>query len=145
MSAQTQAHDPAIRPASIPMTERASVVADRKVDSTLIVRSPIAGVITQRTAAPGLFVQPGIAPTLRWLALQTTGMQIGCSWCVDYGYYEGMHTGIDPAKVRALFGDIRRWRHGFAAWQLLFYALWHRRHILALPPAGDVFETLAAR
>jgi asparagine synthase (glutamine-hydrolysing) len=51
----------------------------------------------------------------------------------------------DPAKVEALFGNIRRWRHGFAAWQLLFYALWHRRHILALPPAGDVFETLAAR
>src|SRR5580698_9536456 len=50
----------------------------------------------------------------------------------------------DPAKVRALFGDIRRWRHGFAAWQLLFYALWHRRHILGLHPAGDVFETLAA-
>jgi len=49
----------------------------------------------------------------------------------------------DPAKVRALFSDIRRWRHGFAAWQLLFYALWHRRHILALPPAGDVFQTLA--
>ena len=29
-------------------------------------------------------------------------MQIGCSWCVDYGYYEGMHRGIDPAKVRAV-------------------------------------------
>jgi asparagine synthase (glutamine-hydrolysing) len=50
----------------------------------------------------------------------------------------------DPAKVRALFSNIRRWRHGFAAWQLLFYALWHRRHILGLPPCGDVFETLAA-
>jgi alkylhydroperoxidase family enzyme len=45
-------------------------------------------------------------PTLRWLALQTTGVQIGCSWCVDYGYYEGMHNGIDPAKVRA----VGRWR-----------------------------------
>ena len=41
-------------------------------------------------------------PTLRWLAVQATGMQIGCSWCVDYGYYEGMHDGIDPAKVRAV-------------------------------------------
>ena len=50
----------------------------------------------------------------------------------------------DPAKVRLLFANIRRWRHGFAAWKLLFYALWHRRHILALPPAGDVFQTLAA-
>jgi alkylhydroperoxidase family enzyme len=29
-------------------------------------------------------------------------MQIGCSWCVDDGYYEGMHRGIDPTKVRAV-------------------------------------------
>ena len=41
-------------------------------------------------------------PTLRWLALQATSMQIGCSWCVDYGYYEGMNEGIDAAKVRAV-------------------------------------------
>jgi alkylhydroperoxidase family enzyme len=41
-------------------------------------------------------------PTLRWLALQATSTRIGCSWCVDYGYYEGMNDGIDPAKVRAV-------------------------------------------
>jgi alkylhydroperoxidase family enzyme len=40
-------------------------------------------------------------PTLRWLAIQAASTPIGCSWCVDYGYYEGMHDGIDPAKVRA--------------------------------------------
>ncbi len=50
----------------------------------------------------------------------------------------------DPDKVRHLFGNIRRWRHGFACWKLLFYALWHRRHILGLRPVGDVFATLAA-
>jgi asparagine synthase (glutamine-hydrolysing) len=50
----------------------------------------------------------------------------------------------DPERVVALFRGIRRWRDGFAAWKLLFYALWHRRHILGLPPAGDVFETLSA-
>jgi len=38
------------------------LIAERRVDSTLVVRSPIAGVVTQRTAAPGLFVQPGNAP-----------------------------------------------------------------------------------
>jgi cobalt-zinc-cadmium efflux system membrane fusion protein len=38
------------------------IIADRKVDSTLIVHSPIGGIVTQRTAAPGLFVQPGNAP-----------------------------------------------------------------------------------
>ncbi len=40
-------------------------------------------------------------PTLRWLAIQAASSRIGCSWCIDYGYYEGMNEGIDPAKVRA--------------------------------------------
>jgi alkylhydroperoxidase family enzyme len=40
-------------------------------------------------------------PTLRWLAIEVAAARIGCSWCVDYGYYEGMNQGIDPAKVRA--------------------------------------------
>ena len=48
-----------------------------------------------------------------------------------------------PDRVEALFSDIRRWRHGFACWKLLFYALWHRRHILGLQPEGNVFETLS--
>jgi alkylhydroperoxidase family enzyme len=39
---------------------------------------------------------------LRWLAIQATSARIGCSWCIDYGYYEGMNDGIDPAKVRAV-------------------------------------------
>jgi len=40
-------------------------------------------------------------PTLRWLAIQAVSSKIGCSWCIDYGYFEGMNEGIDPAKVRA--------------------------------------------
>jgi asparagine synthase (glutamine-hydrolysing) len=51
----------------------------------------------------------------------------------------------DPERVEALFRGIRRWRDGFAAWKLLFYALWHRRHILGLPPMGDVFDTLGTQ
>ena len=43
---------------------------------------------------------------LRWLAIQAAGMAIGCSWCTDYGYYEGMQQGTDPAKVRA----VGQWR-----------------------------------
>jgi cobalt-zinc-cadmium efflux system membrane fusion protein len=38
------------------------VVRDRTADAVLVVRSPIAGTVTQRTAAPGLLVQPGNAP-----------------------------------------------------------------------------------
>lgn len=38
------------------------IIAQRQADSTLVVKSPIAGVITGRAAAPGLYVQPGVAP-----------------------------------------------------------------------------------
>lgn len=38
------------------------IVADRRADPTLVVPSPIDGRVTARTAAPGLFVQPGNAP-----------------------------------------------------------------------------------
>jgi len=38
------------------------IVTDRKADPTLVVPSPIDGRITARSAAPGLFVQPGSAP-----------------------------------------------------------------------------------
>ena len=53
----------------------------------------------------------------------------------------------DRAKVEKLFtslegGAIKR--NGQAAWILLFYALWHRRHIEGLVPEGDIFEVLSA-
>jgi len=38
------------------------MVADRKVDSSLVIPSPITGLITTRNAAPGLFVLPGTPP-----------------------------------------------------------------------------------
>ena len=38
------------------------VVADRKIDSTLVVPSPISGRIVARSAAPGFLTQPGNAP-----------------------------------------------------------------------------------
>ncbi len=46
-----------------------------------------------------------------------------------------------PGAVEALF-RVPGKRTGFAAWTLLFYALWHRRHILGKKPDGDVFATL---
>jgi cobalt-zinc-cadmium efflux system membrane fusion protein len=38
------------------------IVSERRVDSTLVVSSPISGRITARNAAPGLLVQPGNTP-----------------------------------------------------------------------------------
>jgi asparagine synthase (glutamine-hydrolysing) len=50
-----------------------------------------------------------------------------------------------PGTVARLFNHARERRLGFAAWTLLFYALWHRHHIRRRPPAGDVFAALADR
>jgi asparagine synthase (glutamine-hydrolysing) len=49
----------------------------------------------------------------------------------------------DPAKVISLFRNAGGRREGFAAWTLLFYALWHRAHIEARPTGADVFAYLA--
>ena len=40
--------------------------------------------------------------TLRWLAVMAVSQRIGCSWCVDFGWYEGVATGVEPAKIRAV-------------------------------------------
>jgi len=49
-----------------------------------------------------------------------------------------------PNTVEALFRDAHRRRAGFAAWTLLFYALWHLQHIERRPAGPDVFATLGA-
>jgi asparagine synthase (glutamine-hydrolysing) len=46
-----------------------------------------------------------------------------------------------PDQVEAVFRSNRR-RAGFAAWVLLFYALWHRQHIEGASGEGDVFDVL---
>jgi asparagine synthase (glutamine-hydrolysing) len=49
-----------------------------------------------------------------------------------------------PDAVEGLFREAAGRRTGFAAWTLLFYALWHRQHIERLPAGPDVFATLGA-
>jgi len=55
---------------------------------------------------------------------------------------EGVRELCRPDRVAALFTAGTN-RARFAAWALLYFALWHRRHMLGRPPAGDVFETLS--
>jgi alkylhydroperoxidase family enzyme len=47
---------------------------------------------------------------LALLAQQAAAGAIGCSWCTDYGYYESLQRGQDPAKVR----DVPLWRESTA-------------------------------
>jgi len=76
-------------------------------------------------------------PVGAWIAAQ--GARLGPLVAAQPGVAEI----ADPGRVAALFRAAGGRREGFAAWTLLFYALWHRTHILGQAPQGDVFETLA--
>ncbi|NEK86172.1 carboxymuconolactone decarboxylase family protein [Blastococcus saxobsidens] len=45
-------------------------------------------------------------PTLKSLAVMASAATIGCSWCLDFGYWESTERGIDPRKLR----EVPRWR-----------------------------------
>jgi asparagine synthase (glutamine-hydrolysing) len=55
----------------------------------------------------------------------------------------GIREICTPNVVEHLFTHAESKRAGFAAWTLLFYALWHRCHIERAKPQGDVFSTLS--
>ena len=78
-------------------------------------------------------------PTLRWLAIQAVSARIGCSWCIDFGYYEGMHGGVDAAKVRAAAD----WRHSELFDDRERTVLEYAEVATGCP--GEVSEELAAR
>ena len=41
-------------------------------------------------------------PTLKSLAVMASAATIGCSWCLDFGYWESTTRGIDAGKLRAV-------------------------------------------
>ena len=78
-------------------------------------------------------------PVADWIARQ--GARLGPLVANQPGIAEACR--VDA--VTALFQKPRGRRQGFAAWVLLFYALWHHRHVLGQAPEGDVFDVLSAR
>ena len=45
-------------------------------------------------------------PGLKSLAVMAAAVSIGCTWCVDFGYWEAQHGHMDPAKLH----DVPVWR-----------------------------------
>ncbi|GAA4518545.1 hypothetical protein GCM10023160_00790 [Brachybacterium paraconglomeratum] len=43
-----------------------------------------------------------LSPTLNALAVMVVAREIGCSWCMDFGYWESHRHGVDPAKLQAI-------------------------------------------
>ncbi|ADB48923.1 carboxymuconolactone decarboxylase family protein [Conexibacter woesei] len=47
-----------------------------------------------------------VDPNLKSFAHMTVASLIGCSWCLDFGYFHAHNEGLDEAKAR----EVPRWR-----------------------------------
>ena len=75
-------------------------------------------------------------PVGEWIAAE--GDRIGPLVAAQAGVAERCR----PEAVIALF-QVPGKRERFAAWTLLFFALWHQHHILGISNEGDAFDALA--
>jgi AhpD family alkylhydroperoxidase len=70
-------------------------------------------------------------PTLKALAEMASAVPIGCSWCVDFGYWETTRHGIDPVKMH----EVPRWRDSDVFTDLERQVMAYAEAVTATPPA----------
>ncbi len=70
-------------------------------------------------------------PTLEALAVLSSAVAIGCSWCVDFGHWISTEDGVDPAKLRA----VPHWRDSDVFTDLERRVLDYAEAMSATPPA----------
>ena len=70
-------------------------------------------------------------PTLKHLAEMAASVTIGCSWCIDFGYWIATSKGTDPAKLR----DVPQWRDSDRFTDLERQVLAYAEAMTATPPA----------
>ena len=124
--------DPAVADFALPLADRQKIRSGR---GKWLLRQWLAD---NFPAAAAFAPKRGFTvPVAEWIAAE--GKRLGPLVARQPGIVEL----CSPGSVEALFGAIDR-RNGAAAWSLLFYALWHRRHIIGESSRGDVFATLAS-
>jgi asparagine synthase (glutamine-hydrolysing) len=124
--------DPAVAAAGFRLPDRLKVQGGR---GKWLLRKWLEGALPQ--SQPFAPKQGFTVPVGAWIAGQ--GARLGPLVAAQPGVAEIAH----PDRVAALFRKAGDRREGFAAWTLLFYALWHRAHVEGRAPAGDVFDVLA--
>jgi alkylhydroperoxidase family enzyme len=78
-------------------------------------------------------------PGLKSLAIMAASVSIGCTWCVDFGYWEAQHEHIDPGKLH----DVPAWRSSDRFTDLERDVLALAEAETATPPSAD--DELVAR
>lgn len=81
-------------------------------------------------------------PDLKVLAEAASAAQIGCSWCMDFGYFVAQGHGLDLAKL----GEVPRWRDSDAFTGRERRVLEYTEAVTATPPqvTDEMTEALRA-
>jgi len=82
-------------------------------------------------------------PVSEWIAGKSA--ELGPLVAAQPGVLAACHETEVVSLFSALHKNPGDKRRGFAAWTILFYALWHHRHILGQRPDGNVLETLSLK
>ncbi len=82
-------------------------------------------------------------PTLKALAEMSSAVAIGCSWCVDFGYWISTNRGVDPVKLR----DVPHWRDSTVYTDLERQVMAYAEAVTATPPTAtdEMVAALRAR
>ena len=67
---------------------------------------------------------------LKTYAVMASAGTIGCSWCMDFGYFMAREDGLDLAKVR----EVPRWRESEAFTDLERDVMAYAEAMTATPP-----------
>ncbi|GAA1711419.1 hypothetical protein GCM10009809_04570 [Isoptericola hypogeus] len=82
-------------------------------------------------------------PTLKTLAEMATAAAVGCSWCLDFGYFLSRTEGLDPRKV----SQVPRWREADVYTDLERDVMAYAEAMTATPPTvtDEMVSGLLAR
>jgi AhpD family alkylhydroperoxidase len=80
-------------------------------------------------------------PHLKTYAVMASAAAIGCSWCLDFGYYLAHEDGLDEAKVR----EVPRWRDSSVFTDLERDVMAYAEAATATPPTVTDQQVAALR
>ena len=86
-------------------------------------------------------------PTLKTYATMATAAAVGCSWCLDFGYFHAQQDGLDPHTV----SQVPRWRASDAFTPLERAVMAYAEAMTATPSAvtddqvTELLDALGAR
>jgi AhpD family alkylhydroperoxidase len=78
-------------------------------------------------------------PNLKTLAVMASASHIGCSWCLDFGWYAAHNDGLDVSRLE----ELPRWRQSEAFTPLERDVIEYAEAMTATPP--EVTDQLADR